>query len=308
MWTGESTMPPLQRRRRGETEQFANSVGYRRGMARSRTLFNTLTRRGPYPVRRGDLAFAGIPGVVYTPASGFDLPGVAFGHDWLTDAQRYAGTLEHLASWGIVAAAPDTQRGLAPSVLNLAHDLAQTLQVISEVRLGSGEISVDPQNLALAGHGFGASAAVLAAAEVSPKAVAAVFPAVTKPSAATVAARLSVPGLVLATADDATSLRTDALDVAAAWDGAVLRVVKKASAGGFAEKRRLAGLLGFPGSSDETQKTVRALLTGFLLFHLTGDVSYRDYADAEADLPHSSRPDPDAPAVTAEDRIVALFR
>ena len=134
------------------------------------------------------------------------------------------------------------------------------------------------------------------------------FPAVTKPSAEAAAAQLTVPGLVLATPDDGPSLRTDALEVAAAWDGAVLRVVKKANTAGLAEKRRITRLLGFPGSSDETQKTVRALLTGFLLFHLTGDKTYQEFADQEADLPHTGRPDPDAPPVTGEDRIVALFR
>ena len=40
-----------------------------------------------------------------------NLPGVAFGHDWLTGVDRYAGTLEHLASWGIVAAAPEHRDG-----------------------------------------------------------------------------------------------------------------------------------------------------------------------------------------------------
>ena len=278
-------------------------------MARTRTLLHTLTRRGPYPVLRGDLGFAGIPGMVYTPASGFHLPGVAFGHDWLTDTDNYTATLEHLASWGIVAAAPDTQRGPVPSVVNLAHDLGATLDVISGVRLGPGQISVAPEKLGLAGHGFGAAAAVLAAAgSAAPKAVAAVFPAVTKPSAEAAAAQLRVPGLVLATPDDGPSLRTDALEVATAWDGAVLRVVKKANAAGFAEKRRITRLLGFPGSSDETQKTVRALLTGFLLFHLTADTTYKEFADPEADLPHTDRPDPDAPPVTNENRIVALFR
>ena len=278
-------------------------------MARTRTLFSSLTRRGPHPVLRGDLAFAGIPGVVYTPASGYHLPGVAFGHDWLTDAGRYTGTLEHLASWGIVAAAPDTQRGLAPSVLGLGHDLTATLEVISGVRLGQGQISVAATKLGLAGHGFGGSAAVLAAAGARrPSAVAAVFPAVTTPSAEAAAAALSVPGLVLATPDDATSLRTDALEVEAAWDGAVLRVLDKAEAGGLAEKRRIAGLLGLPGSSSRTQRTVRALLTGFLLFHLTGDKTYRDFADPEAKLPRTGRPDPDAEPVSTEDRIVALFR
>lgn len=278
-------------------------------MARTRTLFATLTRRGPHQVLRGDLGFAGIPGVVYTPASGFHLPGVAFGHDWLTDTDNYTGTLEHLASWGIVAAAPNTERGPAPSVLNLAHDLGATLDVISGVQLGAGQISVDPEKLGLAGHGFGAAAAVLAAAgPAQAKAVAAVFPAVTKPSAEAAAAQLGMPGLVLATPDDAPSLRTDALEVAAAWDGAVLRVVKKAKAAGLAEKRHLTRLLRFSGSSDETQKTVRALLTGFLLFHLTADTDYQEFADPEADLPHTGRPDPDLTPVTHEDRIVALFR
>ena len=277
-------------------------------MARTRSLLSKLTRRGPHRVLRGDLAFAGIPGVVFTPATGYHLPGVAFGHDWLTDTDNYVGTLEHLASWGIVAAAPDTQRGLMPSVLTLAHDLSSTLDVISGVRLGPGEISVAPESLALAGHGFGASAAVLAATTAHPKAVAAVFPAVTKPSAEAAAAQLQVPGLVLATPDDADSLRTDALEVAQAWEGAVLRVVKKAKTGGLAERRRLTGLLGFPGSSDDTQKTVRALVTGFLLFHLTGDANYAEFADPESKLPNTALPDPDAPPVTAEDRIVALFR
>lgn len=278
-------------------------------MARIRKLFAPLTRRGPHPVLRGDLAFAGIPGVVYTPAAGYHLPGVAFGHDWLTDAAHYAGTCEHLASWGIVAAAPDTQRGVAPSVLNLAYDLGATLDVISGVRLGPGRISVAPAKLALAGHGFGAAAAIFAAAGATNlAAAAAVFPAVTKPSAEEAAARLTVPGLVLATPDDAKSLRTDALELAQAWDGAVLRVVDKANAAGLAEKRRITRLLGLAGSSHSTQKTVRALLTGFLLFHLTGDTTYRVFAEPDADLPHTSQPDPDAPPITNEDRVVGLFR
>jgi dienelactone hydrolase len=278
-------------------------------VARNRKLYTALTRRGPHRVLRGQLAFAGIPGVVFTPASGFGLPGLAFGHDWLTGADHYAETCEHLASWGFVVAAPDTQRGLAPSVLTLAADLDATLDVITGVRLGQGDISVDPDRLALAGHGFGGAAAVVAAADgTRAKAVAAVFPSVTKPSAEQSAATLTIPGLVLATPDDQKSLRTDALEVAAAWDGAVMRVVEKADAAGVAERRRVLGLLGLQGSSSRTQKTVRALLTGFMLFHLTGDDTYREFAEPDAVLPHTATPDPEAPAVTHEERIVALFR
>ena len=278
-------------------------------MARTRTLFGTLTRRGPHQVLRGDLAFAGLPGAVYTPASGFRLPAVVFGHDWLTGAEHYAGTAEHLASWGIVEAVPDTQRGLAPSVLTLSYDLCSALDVVCGVRLGSGAVSVDPARLAVAGHGFGGTAAVFAAAaRPDLKAGVAVFPSVTKPSATGAATTLTLPGLVLATPDDAASLRTEATEIARAWPQAQLRVVAKSQPAGLAEKHHLARLLGFPGSSSRTQRTVRSLLTGFLLFHLTGDKTYRVFADAEADLPRTRRPDPDAAPVGTEDQIVALLR
>ncbi len=60
------------------------AVGYGRHVAGTKKLFAALKRRGPHRVLRGDLSFAGLPGVVYTPESGFNLPGVAFGHEWLT--------------------------------------------------------------------------------------------------------------------------------------------------------------------------------------------------------------------------------
>ena len=56
-------------------------VSYGHRVAKTKKLFATLTRRGPHRVLRGDLAFAGLSGVVYTPESGLSLPGVAFGHD-----------------------------------------------------------------------------------------------------------------------------------------------------------------------------------------------------------------------------------
>lgn len=278
-------------------------------MPRKRTKVGDLTRLGPHRILRGDLGFAGLPGVVYTPESGADLPGVAFGHDWLSDADDYTGTLEHLASWGIVAAAPDTHRGLTPSAPGLAHDLAATLDIICGVRLGSGQVSVSEDRLGLVGHGFGGAAAVLAAAgEAQAAAVAAVFPSVTKPSAEAAAANLTTPGLVLATPDDAASLRTDALGIAAAWDGAVLRVVDKAHVGDLAEKRGITRLLRLPVSATKTQRTVRSLVTGFLRFALAGEEACRQFADPDAEFPNTSRPDPNAPPVTPQDRIVALFR
>ena len=280
-------------------------------MARTRKLYAALTRRGPHRVMRGDLAFAGLPGVVYTPAAGKNLPAVAFAHDWITSAQRYHGTLEHLASWGIVAAAPDTETGLAPSVLNLAYDLGTACDIVAGVRLGTGDISVHPAKLGVAGHGFGASAAVFAAAgmAVKPKAVFAAYPTITKPSAEQPAATLEVAGLILTTPGDPMSLRSDAVELARAWKTGTLRSTPKAQSGGLVEGRRLASVVGLPGPDRGSQKTVRALLTGYLLHMLAGDKEYRDFADPEADLPKAPVLDPFAEdPVELQDKVVALLK
>ncbi|MDA4109155.1 dienelactone hydrolase family protein [Mycolicibacterium holsaticum] len=283
-------------------------------MASTKKLFTALTRRGPHRVLRGDLAFAGLPGVVFTPESGMNLAGVAFGHDWVAKADRYHGTLEHLASWGIVAAAPDTETGLAPSVLNFAFDLGTALDIISGVRLGPGKISVHPTKLGVVGHGFGGSAAVFTAAGIpagptAPKAVVAAFPSVTRPAAEEPAATLAVPGLVLTAPGDPMTLRSNAVELSRVWKGATLRTVNKAKAGGLIEGRRLARAVGLPGADRSTQKVVRALMTGYLLHLLTGDKTYRDFADPEVVLPKAAAVDPFAEdPVDLENKVIALLK
>ncbi len=248
--------------------------------------------------------------MVYTPESGLNLPGVAFGHDWLTGTARYSRLLEHLASWGIVAGAPDTQRGLAPSVLNFAFDLGTALDIVSGVRLGPGKISVHPAKLGVAGHGFGGSAAVFAAAGMpaKPAAVAAIFPTVTSPPAEQPAATLKVPGLILTAPGDPKTLISDALALYGAWDTATLRIVSKAHAGGLVEGRRLTKVFGLGGPHRRTQRAVRALLTGYLLYALGGDKTYRDFADPDVHLPKTDQVDPEAPPVALEEKIVALLK
>ena len=287
------------------------AVGYGRQVASTKKLFAALKRRGPHRVLRGDLAFAGMPGVVYTPESGFNLPGIAFAHEWVTGTERYEGTLEHLASWGIVAAAPDTEKGIAPSVLNLAFDLGTTLDIIAGVRLGDGKISVHPTKLGVVGHGFGASTAVFAAAgmPVKPKAVVAAFPTVTKPRAEEAASTLRVPGLILTDPGDPISLRSNAIELARTWDGSVLRAMPKIKAGGLIEGRRLARVVGLPGADRSTQKFVRAVMTGYLLHMLTGDKAYRDFADPEVALPKAAVMDPFADdPVDLENKVIALLK
>ncbi len=284
-------------------------MGYGHRVASTKRLFKALTRRGPHRVLRGDLAFAGLPGIVYTPESGLNLPGVAFGHDWLATADRYRGTLEHLASWGIVAAAPNTETSVAPSVMNLAFDLGTALDIITGVRLGPGKISVHPTKLAVAGHGFGGAAAVFAAAgmPVKPKAAVALFPTVTKPRAEQPAVSLKVPGLVLTAPGDPVTLRSNAVELARAWQTSTLRTVD-VKAGGLIEGRRLARVVGLPGADRDSQKVVRALLTGYLLHMLTGDKEYREFADPDAPLPKTRPADPNANPVDLEDKVVALLK
>ncbi|MFD4292023.1 hypothetical protein ACFWPA_04960 [Rhodococcus sp. NPDC058505] len=267
-----------------------------------KTLASRLSKRGPHRVLRGDLALAGLPGVVYTPAEGFALPAVVFGHGWMTGVDRYRETLTHLASWGIVAAAPDTQRSPVASHLALAADLRGAADICTGVRLGQGKISVAADRVAFAGHAMGAGAAVIAAAEHGSPAVAALFPAPTAPAAEAFAAEQSGPALVLAAAEDLDSMNCNARSLAAAWGGqAILRGVDKASGGGLAEGRALFGALGLGRSQRGTQRTTRALLTGYLLYHLSGDTDYAPFATPGVEIPHTTLvPDLEEPDHTSQ--------
>jgi hypothetical protein len=172
---------------------------------------------------------------------------------------------------------------------------------------------VHPAKRGLVGHGFGGSAAVFAAAGLAsgpqaPKAVAALFPTVTKPHAEQPAATLKVPGLILASTGDPLNLRSNAAELAAAWHTATLRTVDKAESAGLVEGRKLGRFIGLPGPDRGTQKVVRALLTGYLLATLAGDKTYRDFADPEVALPRTAFADPDAPPVQLEDKVAALLK
>ncbi|MCP9620932.1 hypothetical protein FOH10_26260 [Nocardia otitidiscaviarum] len=260
-----------------------------------KSLLSTLTAKGPHTVLRGNLGIAGQPGVVFTPEKGMNLPAVAFGHGWLTGAGNYRRLLEHLASWGYVAAAPDTERGPIPSHLNLATDLLTTLDICTGVRLGGGDISVHPDKLALAGHGMGAGAATIAASQRAVAAVAALYPAPTAPSGEALAPSIDTPALILAGAADIDSVSSNAVPLAAAWGGpAILRSVEKATHNGIVEGRRALAALGAGKHEPKTERLTRALLVGYLNYTLLGDKTYKLFADPEAIIPHTELVDPHA--------------
>ncbi|WP_280272568.1 chlorophyllase/cutinase-like alpha/beta fold protein [Nocardia wallacei] len=259
-----------------------------------KSLLSKLSTPGPHRVLRGNLGIAGQPGVVFTPETGLNLPAVVFGHGWLAGVGNYRKLLEHLASWGFVAAGPDTERGPIPSHLNLATDLLTTLDICTGVRLGNGSISVHPDKLALAGHGMGAGAAVIAAAQRQVAAVAALFPAPTAPAAESLAPDIEAPALILA-AEDIDAVSSNALSLATAWGGPMaLRTVDKSTHNGIASGRRALAALGAAKYEPRTDRIVRGLLVGYLNYQLLGDKTYQPFADPDEPIPHTQPVDPHA--------------
>ncbi|GAA1244444.1 dienelactone hydrolase [Prauserella halophila] len=246
-------------------------------MAKAKQLLEDLTFPGPHDVLRGDLALVGLPGVVYTPKEGRGLAAVAFGHGWLQPTGQYRELLRHLASWGIVAAAPSTQGGPLPSHRLLADDLLSTLDMVTNVRLGPGAISVDPEKVGVGGHSVGGGSAVLAAAkEPKVRAVGTFAAAQTMPSASTAAGQVRCPGLHLAGGDDLVApAQGNAEAIARAWAGPVqLRTMPKASHLAVTDGMHWSRLLVHGKPNRAAHRTVRALLTAFFLTHLTGTTTY----------------------------------
>lgn len=261
-----------------------------------KNLVPSLGKRGPHRVLSGDLSFAGIPGRVYVPEEGNGIPGVAFGHDWRIGVEGYHATLRHLASWGIAVAAPDTEKGFVPNHRGFAADLETALQILAGVRLGQGNVTVQPGQLYLAGHGMGASAAVLAATnrsyrtdairsgETPPLAgVVSIFPSDTSPSAYEAAKHVDVPGLILAAGALADVPAGSPERLGANWKGELhYRNLKKASAPGFHEKLGRKLLMGQGTPEFANQEVIRALMAGFILADEDG--KYKAFRDDEQKL------------------------
>ena len=236
-----------------------------------------LSRPGPHAVASGDLAAAGMPGVVFTPRAGRGLAAIAFGHGWLQPTARYDELLRHLASWGVVVAAPATQLNVLASHSQFATDLRTALDLCTTARLGDGAISVDPRKLGLAGHGMGGGCAVLAAAADNRcRAVVTLALAETLPSAVAAARCCAMPGLHVVGDNDLLAPAVGhAKPVARAWAGPVqVRSLPKASHLGFTTGSHWTDLLMGTGPELRTRQLSRALTTAFLLSHLAGIADY----------------------------------
>lgn len=245
---------------------------------------SALSKRGPHRVLVGDLDYAGLAGKVYTPAEGKALPAVAFGHDWTKKIKSYHATLRHLASWGIVVVAPNTETGLVPNHRDLAADMESALQIAVGVKLGTGNITVSPQKLGMIGHGMGGGTAVLGAVNNDKvKAVAAIYPATTSPSSTQAAGSVRAPGLVIGSKRDDIFSAGNPAKLAASWGGPVAyREIDKGNQQGFSEDSFFKLTIGAGFFQSDARNLVRGLVTGFLLDQLAGESKYDGFASPTA--------------------------
>jgi dienelactone hydrolase len=240
-----------------------------------------LSHPGPHRIASGDLASAGIPGSVFAPVTGRDLPVLAFGHGWMQPVHRYASTLRYLASWGFVVVAPATERGPVPSYSGLGADLSRSLRAITSGRLAGGVVTGSKSKLGVIGHSLGGGAAVLAAAaDHGIKAVVTVTPAATKP-ALQAAGTVTAPGLHLVGDADPMSDHAGA-EFARSWAGPVqLREVKGAKHLGLAEGKHWTTALTGDGAEKRIQQATRTIATAFFLRHLAGQEQLADELESK---------------------------
>ena len=242
-----------------------------------------LSKRGPHRVMVGNLDYVGLPGKLYTPSEGKQLPAIAFGHDWLKDVKVYHAALRHFASWGIVVVAPNTEKNFNPNHRGFASDLETCLQIATGVKLGNGNVSVAPGRLGLVGHGMGGGAAVLAAAgRPNVGAVVAAYPSSVTPSAEAAAASVTAPGLILGTGEYAVLDFGNPAAIAAKWKGEVAyREITGADQSALAHDP-MAKLLTGQGTKASVREKVCGLITGFLLATLGSDKKYQGFTAANA--------------------------
>nr|WP_255549432.1 dienelactone hydrolase family protein [Corynebacterium sp. TAE3-ERU12] len=252
-------------------------------------LVSKLSKRGPHNVLVGDLSYVGLPGAVYTPDEGTNLPAIVWGHDWREPVQNYHATLRHLASWGICVAAPDTENGFLADHRGLAADMESALQVLAGVRLGTGEVTVHPSKIGFAGHGMGAGCAALAAAGRDHVAgVACVYPANTAPPADAAATNIHAPGLILAPEDNEWLDRGNPARMAVKWAGDVCyRKIEDTEQNDFSESPLLRRLLGVTSSDRKKREFARAILTGWILEVIAGLDDYAGFSDPSEKIKNS---------------------
>ncbi|HEX2838271.1 MAG TPA: hypothetical protein VHN77_09120 [Phycisphaerales bacterium] len=127
---------------------------------------------------------------------------ISFGHGFVQPTTQYATTIDHLASWGFIVIAPNSETGLFPSHANFASDLRHALTYLEQQTAVPGSFlqnSVDTARFGMSGHSMGGGASILATADdARVRALANLAAAETTPSAVSAMARVHVPVSLIA--------------------------------------------------------------------------------------------------------------
>ncbi|MBL9031034.1 MAG: hypothetical protein JNM80_04930 [Phycisphaerae bacterium] len=246
-------------------------LGAWRSVTVTRANSSTFTARLYYP---GQSAGQNAP----LDPSGAPYPAVSFGHGFLQPVDRYQSTLLHLATWGYLVIASDSESGLFPSHSNFALDMRQCLTFLEQSNTAPASFlyqAVDPTRFGMSGHSMGGGASILAtAADPRVKALAKLAAAETNPSAVAQMAAITAPvSLISGSADSIVPVASNGLLMFNAGTAPkLLPVIQGGWHCGFEDVSTFGCDSGPLPRADQLALT-RRLLTAFFNLHLKGDQS-----------------------------------
>lgn len=209
-------------------------------------------------------------------ASGAPYAAVSFGHGFLQAVTQYQSTCAHLATWGFLVIASESEGGLFPSHSGFASDMSRCLTYLEQQNNEPGSDlhqAVDVSAFGMSGHSMGGGCSVLAAAtDPRVRALANLAAAETNPSAVAAAANLRCAvSYISGSMDTITPVATNGqLMYNATLSPRQLPLIVGGFHCGFTDA-------GFPfcdtgGISRGQQLAItRRLLTEFFLTHLCGE-------------------------------------
>lgn len=198
---------------------------------------------------------------------------VSFGHGFLQPVDRYHSTLAHLATWGFLVIASESESGLFPSHSNFAADLSHCLTWLEQQHGQPGSFLAGALYVGaygLSGHSMGGGASILAAAaDPRIRAVSNLAAANTNPSAIAQMPNITVPiSLIAGTSDSITPVQNHGqLMYNAGNSPRQLPLIQGGSHCGFQDVSSF-GCDSGPLPRAQQLAITRRLMTSFFLLHL----------------------------------------
>jgi predicted dienelactone hydrolase len=211
-------------------------------------------------------------------ASGAPYAAISFGHGFLQPVDRYHSTLAHLATWGFIVIASESELGLFPSHSNFAADISHCLTWLEVQNASAGSFllgAVDTQAFGVSGHSMGGGCSILAAAADSRiGAVANLAAANTNPSAIAQMPAVRAPiSLIAGSSDGITPVANHGqLMYNQGVAPRLLPLIQGGSHCGFQDFSSF-GCDSGPLPRPEQLRMTRRLLTSFFALYLKNDQS-----------------------------------